>query len=233
MPTSRLTALIGTTLRQQRELRGLTQHALARLAGTDRSTVTRIEQGERAPTVAMLEKLLAALGLQLTVGVEPLDSEVDARIDELAVRSVAERIDAVGLDRMLDRLAELPHVLTGTTAALLQGAPVPVGDLEIAVAWRDAERFADWLERHYAQRWNPAWEEFGYLPTDPRDPGEHRWQVVGGVLRAGMCEELPEAIEVRHGDRSYRVVPLALVEATEPATAELLRRWRARLARTD
>ncbi|MGX7676365.1 helix-turn-helix domain-containing protein [Plantactinospora sp. DSM 117369] len=154
MSSSRLTTLLGTTLRRQRELHGLTQRDLAERSGASQAAIARIEQGVRAPTVAMLERLLAALDLQLTVGVEPLD----------------------------------------------------------------------------AQRWNPRWEEFGYLPTDPREPGEHRWQVVGGVLRASMADELPEAIEVRHDDRSYRVVPLALVEVTEPATADLMRRWRARHA---
>ncbi|MBF9128178.1 helix-turn-helix transcriptional regulator [Plantactinospora sp. S1510] len=228
MPPSRLTALLGTTLRLQRELHGLTQHALAERADTSQSTIARIEQGDRAPTVSMLERLFAALDLQLTVGVEPLDAHLDARIDDLGRRSIAERVSDVDLDRTLDRLGDLPYVLTGATAALVQGAPVPMEDVEIAVAWRDVEQFATWLDRYYAQRWNPKWEEFGYLPTDPRKPGEHRWRTVGGVLRASMCDELPEAIEVRLGDRGYPVLPLALVEVTEPATADLLHRWRER-----
>ncbi|MEO3927447.1 hypothetical protein ABGB07_26775 [Micromonosporaceae bacterium B7E4] len=66
-----------------------------------------------------------------------------------------------------------------------------------------------------------------------RPPDRHRWQVVGGVLRASMGDELPEAIEVRHGDRSCRVVPLALVEVTEPATADLMRRWPGRHESAD
>jgi transcriptional regulator with XRE-family HTH domain len=228
MPASRLTTLIGATLRQKRELRGLTQAALAVLAGTDRSTVTRVEQGDRAPSLPMLERLFAALDLPLTVGVEPLDAHLDARIDDLNSRSIAERITDVELDRAMDRLGDPPYVLTGATAALVQGAPVPMEDLEIAVAWRDVERLATWLDRYHAQRWNPKWEEFGYLRTDPREPGEHRWRTVAGVLRASMCDELPEAIEVRHGDRGYPVVPLALAEVTEPATADLVRRWRER-----
>ena len=228
MSASRLITLLSTTLRQQRELRGLSQQALAGLAGTSQAAVARIEQGSRAPSVHMLERLFAALGTQIAVSVEPLDAHLDARIDEFRARSIAERIDEIALHRAMDRLGDLPYVLTGTTAALLQGAPLPVDDLEIAVAWRDADRFAAWLDRGYAQRWNARWGEFGYLRTDPREPGEHRWRTVAGVLRASMCDELPEAIEVRHGDRSYRVVPLALVEVTEQATADLLRRYRER-----
>ena len=43
-----------------------------------------------------------------------------------------------------------------------------------------------------------------------------------------MCDELPETIEVRHGGRSYQVVPLVELELTEPRAAELLRRYRDR-----
>ncbi|MBM0279385.1 hypothetical protein [Micromonospora tarensis] len=43
-----------------------------------------------------------------------------------------------------------------------------------------------------------------------------------------MCDELPETIEVRHGDRAYQVVPLVELELTEPHAGELLRRYRAR-----
>jgi transcriptional regulator with XRE-family HTH domain len=228
MPSSRLSALLGTTLRRQRELHGLTQRALADRADTSQSAIARIEHGDRAPTVAMLERLFAALDLQLTVGVEPLDAHLDARIEDLTARPIADRIEEVDLPRAMDRLGDLPYAFTGATAALIQGAPVPMEEVEIAVAWRDVEPFAAWLDRYYAHRWNTRWQEFGFLPNDPREPGEHRWQTVAGVLRARMCDEPPEAIEVRHGDRTYPVVPLALVEVTEPATADLLRRWRER-----
>ena len=43
-----------------------------------------------------------------------------------------------------------------------------------------------------------------------------------------MCDELPEPIEVRHGNRSYPVEPLVLLELVDPRAAELLRRHRHR-----
>jgi hypothetical protein len=176
----------------------------------------------------MLERLFAALGTQLAIGVEPLDAHLDARIAELAGRPLARRLAENDLHNAVNRLGDLPYVLTGSIAALVQGAPLPADDVEIAVAWRDADRFAGWLDRVYAQRWNTRWQEFGYVRTDPREPGEHRWRTTAGVIRAGMCDELPESIEVRHGERTYRVVPLALVEVTDRATADLLRRCRDR-----
>ncbi|MBM7490859.1 helix-turn-helix domain-containing protein [Micromonospora luteifusca] len=230
MPTTRLVTLLGSTVRQQRHLRDLTQVELAELAGVSQAAVARIESGNRAPSIAVLEALLAAMDVQLVVGVEPLDAHLDARIDDLASRPIGERIDGLGLDRMLDRLSDFPQVITGSTAALLQGAPVPVEALEIAVRWQDSKRFTRWLEAAYGQRWNASWGEFGGVWVEPEEPGEHRWSTRYGEVRATMCDELPETIEVQHGGRIYRVVPLVELELTEPRAGELLRRYRDRQA---
>lgn len=201
---------------------------MAALAEVDQAAVARFERGERAPTIAVLERLLAAMDVQLVIGVEPLDAQLDARIDGLAARPIAERIDGLGLDRLLDRLTDFPQVITGSTAALLQGAPVPVDALEIALRWQDSKAFTHWLETHYGQRWNARWGEFGGVWLEPEEPGEHLWSTRYGEIRATMCDELPETIEVRHGGRSYQVVPLVELELSEPRAAELLRRYRDR-----
>ncbi|WP_225854483.1 helix-turn-helix domain-containing protein [Micromonospora sp. ALFpr18c] len=140
MPSTRLVTLIGTAVRHQRHRRELSQRQLAQLAEVSQAAVARIERGERAPTIPVLERLLAAMDVQLVVAVEPLDAHLDARIDDLAARPIAERINELDLDRTLDRLTDFPQVITGCTAALLQGAPVPVDALEIAVRWQDSKR---------------------------------------------------------------------------------------------
>ncbi|PYC72429.1 XRE family transcriptional regulator [Micromonospora arborensis] len=228
MPTTRLVTLLGSAVRQQRHLRDLTQVELAELAGVSQAAVARIESGNRAPSIAVLEALLAAMDVQLVVGVEPLDAHLDARIDDLAARPIGERIDGLGLDRLLDQLSDFPQVITGNTAALLQGAPVPVEALEIALRWQDSKPFTRWLETNYGQRWNARWGEFGGVWLEPEEPGEHRWSTRYGEVRATMCDELPETIEVQHGGRIYRVVPLVELELTEPRAGELLRRYRDR-----
>ncbi|MBQ1040427.1 helix-turn-helix transcriptional regulator [Micromonospora sp. C81] len=228
MPSTRLVTLLGATVRQQRHLRELSQRQLAALAGVSQAAVARIERGERAPTIPVLERMLAAMDVQLAVGVEPLDAHLDARMEDLVARPLAERIDELGLDRLLDRLSDLPQVLTGSTAALLQGAPVPVDALEIAVRWQDSKVLTRWLERNYGQRWNARWGEFGGVWLEPEEPGEHRWSTRYGEIRATMCDELPETIEVRHGGRGYQVVPLVELELAEPRAGELLRRYRDR-----
>ncbi|MGK5742797.1 helix-turn-helix domain-containing protein [Micromonospora sp. URMC 103] len=225
---SRLVRILGHTVRQQRESRELTQRQLADLAGVSQTAVARIERGERAPGLPLLERLLAAMDVQLAVAVEPLDAHLDAAMADLAARPLADRIDELNLDRLLDRLGDLPHVVSGAAAALLQGAPIPVDAPEVAVRWRDAARFTRWLEAAYGQRWNARWGEFGGVHVDPEEPGEHRWRTRYGEIRAAMCDELPDAIEVRHGERGYRVVPLVEVEVADPRAAALLRRHRER-----
>ncbi|SBT47608.1 helix-turn-helix domain-containing protein [Micromonospora auratinigra] len=230
MPESRLTRQIAATIRHERERRELTQRALAELAGINQGTIAHIERGGRLPSLPTVERLLAAMEVQLVVGVEPLDSHLDAALDALVGEPVGERIRQIGLDRMLDALGELPYVLTGSTAALLQGAPLPVDAVEVAVRRRDSPRLTAFLSAAYAQRWNARWGEWGGLPLEPEEPGEHRWLTRYGELRARFCDELPEAVEVRHGGRSYPVEPLLRVELADPRTTELLHRHRQRLA---
>ena len=159
------------------------------------------------------------------MGVEPLDAHLDAAIEVLTADPLADRIAATDVDRVVNRLS-VPYLFDGATAALLQGAPVPIGDVQIAVRWADADAFADWLTANYGQRWNTRLETFGYLHLHPSDPGEHRWRTIPGVIKARMCDDLPAEIEVRVGERSYRVVPLADLQVDDPRVADLLNRYR-------
>jgi len=56
---------MGLLLRQWRDRRGLSLHALAARAGVHYVTITRIENGRMNPTVALLEKLAAALDISV------------------------------------------------------------------------------------------------------------------------------------------------------------------------
>ncbi|CRK59458.1 Predicted nucleotidyltransferases [Alloactinosynnema sp. L-07] len=62
-PEDRATAarLVATA----RGKRGLSQRELAAAAGVPQSTVSKIESGQRQPSVAMLERLIAAAGFQV------------------------------------------------------------------------------------------------------------------------------------------------------------------------
>lgn len=84
-------------LRQARESSGLSVRNLAEAAGVSASTVHRIEQGKMAPTVEMLERLVAVAGESLRVtSVPDYTSSVIGLVRELpidevnAIRKVAE-----------------------------------------------------------------------------------------------------------------------------------------------
>lgn len=119
--SSRLVTLLGSTVRRQGESRELSQRRLAELAGVSQAAVARIERGDRSPSVPVLERLLAAMDLQLAVTVEPLDAQLDARMAELAARPLADRIDDLGLDRIPDRLGDLPYVPPGAPPRCSRG----------------------------------------------------------------------------------------------------------------
>ncbi len=58
-------ARVGNNVRHFRERVGLSQEALAHVAGLDRTYVSGIERGRRNPTVVVLERLSIALGIRM------------------------------------------------------------------------------------------------------------------------------------------------------------------------
>ena len=57
----------GDAIRRARIDAGLTQHALAALAGTSQATISAYESGRKQPSVETLERVLAAAGARLAV----------------------------------------------------------------------------------------------------------------------------------------------------------------------
>jgi transcriptional regulator with XRE-family HTH domain len=58
-------------IRTARARHGLDQRSLARRAGTSQAQISRIERGEISPSVAMVERLLAAMGEHLEMSASP------------------------------------------------------------------------------------------------------------------------------------------------------------------
>lgn len=52
-------------LREVREAQGMSMNQLGSLAGLDQVTISRIEKGERSPTLRSLVKIAEALGVSL------------------------------------------------------------------------------------------------------------------------------------------------------------------------
>jgi transcriptional regulator with XRE-family HTH domain len=230
---------MGALMRGAREARGLSQAELAARSGVSESMISRLERGERRTFLDVVDRLLAALGLQLRYELEPLGADLDRLIDEAAQVPLVERLKRAGvmMHYFVEWLEEeeVDYVIEGAAAALLQGVPVPVLALEIAVQAGDIEAFARMLRNCHAKRWDPMYREWGYCDPDPRvEGGPLRWQVsVFGELHARLVEALPEHVVVEIGGHSYPVRPLVEVEVSDPATARIVARARARLAAAE
>ena len=59
-----------------REKRGLTQRELAERLGTTQSAIARLEAGNIAPSLPTLDKVAAALGVELVVSFVDLDERI-------------------------------------------------------------------------------------------------------------------------------------------------------------
>jgi ribosome-binding protein aMBF1 (putative translation factor) len=68
---ARLAFELGRSVRELRERRGWSQTQLAEASGMTQSAVARFEAGGTVPTLAVLERLAAALDVSLKVGFEP------------------------------------------------------------------------------------------------------------------------------------------------------------------
>jgi transcriptional regulator with XRE-family HTH domain len=64
---------IAEILREARHAADLSQAALAVRAGTSQSAVARYENGAATPSLATLERLMAACGVRLKLTTEPAD----------------------------------------------------------------------------------------------------------------------------------------------------------------
>src|SRR3954453_8871561 len=82
----------GKLIREARRRAGVSQAELARRIGTTQSAGARLERGNTEPSLKRVREVLRALGLDLTVGIVPLDDsdwldakanlklDVDARV---------------------------------------------------------------------------------------------------------------------------------------------------------
>ena len=69
---------------------GLTQHELARRIGTSQATLSAYENGAKAPTVRVLQRLLGATGSRLTVGELPGEPAITKARQAATARTLGE-----------------------------------------------------------------------------------------------------------------------------------------------
>jgi transcriptional regulator with XRE-family HTH domain len=95
---------ISNLVREARRRAGYTQAELAQRAGVPKSTVGRIESGARVPSTEMVERLVRAAGLDVSVSVSEPDPGTDSMFERTLRRSPAERLaDATRVARFVLR----------------------------------------------------------------------------------------------------------------------------------
>ena len=67
----------GDVLRRRREAVGLSQEALAAVAALHRNYVGRLERGQMVPSLAVVEKISAALGVTMSKLIAEVESLAD------------------------------------------------------------------------------------------------------------------------------------------------------------
>jgi transcriptional regulator with XRE-family HTH domain len=82
-------------LRDARDRAGLTQAALAELAGKPQSTIAKIERGRRDPTLTTLLELVRAAGFDLRIELAPRDHHDEQLIDAMLSAPVEQRLDSL------------------------------------------------------------------------------------------------------------------------------------------
>lgn len=96
----------GQLLRRTREQRGVTQAQLAVRARTTQSAISRVEADLVSPTVDHLAHLLACLGVELHLEVEPMSTWTDqAELASWQALDSSERLNAALAT--LDQLGEI------------------------------------------------------------------------------------------------------------------------------
>lgn len=95
MEKTRLLELVATGVKSRRKRQGMTIAQLAEAAGIDTGYLAHIETADRAPSLAVLEKILAALKITAQDLFGAPRGKADAAADELArqTRALLRRVN--------------------------------------------------------------------------------------------------------------------------------------------
>jgi len=95
-------------IKRARRRHDVSQSTLALRAGTDQAAISRIERGRVSPSVATVQRLLAAMGEDLKLTAEPIEREYDPLHLRAALeRTPAERLElAISWNRLAGNLTD-------------------------------------------------------------------------------------------------------------------------------
>jgi transcriptional regulator with XRE-family HTH domain len=156
---------LGEMIRSARLERRWSLRDLATASEVSVAMLSLVERAKVGVTLAMVEKILAAMGLALYLEAEPMWAGIDTAISDAAGRSLPDRMAdwKIELTSFVSWFAQLPcpYMADGLMAAALQGAPVPVTAFQIAVADDDEtlDELIFLLNDMKAQQWVAKWAD--------------------------------------------------------------------------
>jgi transcriptional regulator with XRE-family HTH domain len=222
-------------IKQARHDAHVTQGELARRVGRSRASISQLEAGVRTPSLGSLQAILAALGKQVRLELEPLDEDVRREIIEH--RHDPELAGKIYFAvEQIEDMADLEFRIEGLAAAALLGAPVAAGTPQVAVA--HTERSMDWLAEKLRRdriRLRPeSWigRAFPRTPQEAHDliaaecPGG--WIMVGGFfhetsVRFAPADDVARHVLIDNGEHPLPVQPLHEIDTTDRHAARVLR----------
>lgn len=231
---------LAAALREARLARGWSLEALAARCGASAAHLSRPERGQCAPSVAMVRRLLEAMGSRVELRVVDATPHAvmpvsEGRVDPTVVIEWLE-LDPVPLTWALDE-AGVPYRLVGGLAATLQGLTCPVAGIELQLPRERLDEIAAAWHGWLRLRFDPRWGSFEPLVAmSPAEPGADRWVSDGGEV---WVHWVPSAADLADGvtvvvehDAAFparlvarqpvpRPGPHDLVVATLPALARL------------
>jgi transcriptional regulator with XRE-family HTH domain len=228
--------LIHDLLRQARQDAGLTQRQLAARAGLGQPALSRYETGVVAPSLATVDRILAATGQELDGSLVRRHHDLDREVARLGQLDAFARLTEVGLRvpyvlGCFQRAAS-PVVVAGAWAAAVHGVPRDhdTGRLLVLDTDDDRRAAAAALAAAYASLVLDG--EARALDVRPGTLVRHpqaTWRV-GWVpdFLVEVTGRLPEHETITLDDATLRVVPGPSLGAADGVRPLALERWRTR-----
>lgn len=240
---------VASLLRAARWSTEQTQQQLARQVGISPSTLSRYESGAQQPSLALLDRVLAACGKDVRLALIERHANLESEFARRAALPWDQRVRQVELLRgaFLQGLAQLGPValVGGSWAAELHG--IPCEEADGALLLPDDDDVLRAVARFFARGTLP-WREFdGRCRAVPvredvfHDHPSARWwqRDVGHFRTAVVASGTPRPLEQRVDteDGPLRVLAPQLLTADDGVQPETLARWSAwaagRVVRAD
>jgi transcriptional regulator with XRE-family HTH domain len=90
--------------------RGLTQQQLADSVGTTQTSISRLESGQSPPSLSFLQRVVEALGGELTVAIKPAKSELSNKIEGVGER-YGHLLEQAGVETLVELARQNPESL--------------------------------------------------------------------------------------------------------------------------